>query len=189
MLYLFRFLITNIEITIPKMSLFFYLSSLSISILSLFFDISFIHLISLPSLFTISPRSFLSLSHVATSIPPVLNCLFLLIAHSAPSFLSSHSILLFYLRVLTSKSRHNLSFFGNLSPQVLRNFLCHTPLILPIVPGFFDSFPSLSFSLRSTNNLFLLILIFPLLHWRTLFSDSISFSPSPFSFSFFFSNI
>jgi hypothetical protein len=173
------------------MSLFSYLSPLSFSILSLFFYISFVHLISLPSSFTISPHSFLSLSHFATSISPVLNCLFLFIAHAAPCFLSFHPILVFYLLVFTSKSRHNLSFFCNLSPQVLRNFLCHTPLILPIVPGFFDSFPSLSFSLSSTNNLFLflLILIFPLLHWHTLFSDSISFSPSPLFFSFFFSNI
>jgi hypothetical protein len=169
------------------MSLFSYLSPLSFSILSLFFDISFAHLISLPSSFTISPHSFLSLSHFATSISPVLNCLFLFIAHAAPCFLSFHPILVFYLLVFTSKSRHNLSFFLQSfspgTPEFPLSYTSHT--------GFFDSFPSLSFSLSSTNNLFLflLILIFPLLHWHTLFSDSISFSPSPLFFSFFFSNI
>jgi hypothetical protein len=56
---------------------------------------SFIHPISLSSSFSISPRCFLSLSLI--SISHVLNCLFLLIAHSAPSFLSSHPTPVFFL--------------------------------------------------------------------------------------------
>jgi hypothetical protein len=69
----------------------------------------------------------------------VLNCLFLLIAHSAPSFLSFHSIRVFSILVPTSKSRHHFSFSCTHS---LWNFFCHRPLILPDVSGFFDSFPS-----------------------------------------------
>jgi hypothetical protein len=61
----------------------------------------------------------------------VLSCLSLLIAHSAPSFLSFPPILTFSLLVPTSKSRHHFSFSCTLSPQVL-----------PVVLGFFDSFPS-----------------------------------------------
>jgi hypothetical protein len=72
----------------------------------------------------------------------VLDCLSLFIAHSAPSFLSFHPTPVFSFLVPTSKSRHHFSFFCTLSPQVLWNFLCHTPLILPVVSGFFDSFPS-----------------------------------------------
>jgi hypothetical protein len=101
----------------------FYPPSLPFSILSLLFHISFIHPISLPYLFTISPRSFLSFSLI--SLHP---------------FHPVHSIAVFSLLVATSKSRHHFSFF--LSPQVLRNFLCHTPLILPLVSGFCDSLPS-----------------------------------------------
>jgi hypothetical protein len=66
----------------------------------------------------------------------------LLTAHSAPSFLSFRPIPVFSLLVPTTKSRDDLSFFCTLFPQVLRNFLCHTPLILPVVSGFFNSFPS-----------------------------------------------
>jgi hypothetical protein len=88
----FVFLVTvlsKIKISIPKKNHFsFYPQPLSFSILSLLFHISFIHPISLPSSLSISPRSFLSISHFATSIPHVLNCLSLLIAHSAHSFLS-----------------------------------------------------------------------------------------------------
>jgi hypothetical protein len=74
-----------------------------------------------------------SLSHFATSIPHVLNCLSLLIAHSAPSFLSFRPVPVFSFLVPTYKSHHHFSFFCTLSPQVLRNFLCHTPFILPVV--------------------------------------------------------
>jgi hypothetical protein len=102
----------------------------SFSILSLLFHISFIHPISLPSSFCISPHSFAPLFHFATSIPHVLYCLSLLIAYSASSFLSFHPILF----SLSSFPHLNLAFIFlscTLSPQVLRNFLCHTPLILP----------------------------------------------------------
>jgi hypothetical protein len=47
------------------------------------------------------------------------------LARSVPSFLSFPPILIFSLLVPT--------------------FLCHTPLILPVVSGFFDSFPSFLF--------------------------------------------
>jgi hypothetical protein len=102
-----------------------------------------LYLVSLPSTFRISPP-FLSLPlpHFSTLIPHVLNCLSLLTAHSAPSFLSFHPIPVFSLLDPTSKSPHHFSFCYTLSPQVLRNFLCHTPLRLPVVPGFFDAFPS-----------------------------------------------
>jgi hypothetical protein len=45
-----------------------------------------------------------SLSHFTTSIPHVLNCLSLLIAHSAPPFLSFHLIPVLSLLVPTTKS-------------------------------------------------------------------------------------
>jgi hypothetical protein len=66
----------------------------------------------------------------------------LFIAHSAPSFLFFHSIPVFSLLVPTFQLRHHVSLSCTLSPQVLRNFLCHTPLILPVVPWFFDYLPS-----------------------------------------------
>jgi hypothetical protein len=87
-----------------------------------------------------SPFFSLLLSHFSTSIPHVLNCLSLLIAHSAPSFLSFHPIPVFSFFVPTSKSRLHFSFFCTFSPPVLRNFTCYTPLILPVVSGFFDYF-------------------------------------------------
>jgi hypothetical protein len=97
----------------------------------------------LPSVFIpyVFPFLSLPLSYFA-SIPHVLDCLSLFIAHSAPSFLSFHPTPVFSFLVPTSKSRHHFSFFCTLSPQVLWNFLCHTPLILPVVSEFFDSFPS-----------------------------------------------
>jgi hypothetical protein len=45
-----------------------------------------------------------------------------------------------YLFSLSSFKHLNLAIIF-LSPQVLKNFLCHTPFILPVVSGFFDSFP------------------------------------------------
>jgi hypothetical protein len=61
---------------------------------------------------------------------------------TAPSFLFFRPIAVFSLLVSTSKARHHFSLFCTLSRQVFLNFLCHTPLILPVVSGFFDSFPS-----------------------------------------------
>jgi hypothetical protein len=92
---------------------FFPIPVLSFSILSLLFHISFIYPVPLPPLFSIFPRSFLSFRPI-----PV-----------------------FSLLVPTSKSSHHFSLFCTLSPQVLRNFLYHTFLILPVVSGFFDSLP------------------------------------------------
>jgi hypothetical protein len=72
---------------------------LSISILSLLFHIFFIHFISLPSSFSISPRSSRSFLYIHSTL---LNCLSFLIAHSAPSFLSFHPLLVFSFLVPTS---------------------------------------------------------------------------------------
>jgi hypothetical protein len=156
----------------PKKPLYF-------SILSLLFHISFIHPISLPSSFGISPLSFLSLSHFATSIPHVFNCLSLLIAHSAPSFLS--------FCFLSSFPRLTYT----VSPQVLRNFLCHTPFTLPVVSGFFDSLLSfllicvfVPFTQLYIHPFFLLLSFFPLLHWHTRSFGRTFLSPSLCSFSF-----
>jgi hypothetical protein len=62
----------------------------------------------------------------------MLDCFSLLIFHPIPSF----SL------VPTSESRHHFSFSCTLSPQIL---FCHIPLRLPVVPGFFDSFPCFLF--------------------------------------------
>jgi hypothetical protein len=93
----------------------FYAPPLSFFILSLLFHISFIHLISLWSSLSIS-----LLSHFATSIPHVLHCLFLLVTHSAPSFLFFDPI-------------PPLSSFPHLNPAIIfpsfaLSLLCHTPL-------------------------------------------------------------
>jgi hypothetical protein len=90
----------------PFHSLSFPSSSISLSsILSPFH----LHSIFLPVPFP------LSLSHFATSIPHVLDCLSLLKAHSTPSFLCVFSLL-----VSTSESRHHFSFSCTFSPHVLR---------------------------------------------------------------------
>jgi hypothetical protein len=148
----------------------------------------------LPSVFIqyFSPFLSLPLSHFSTSIPHVLNRLSLLVAHSAPSLLSFRPVPVFSL-VPTSKSPHHFSFSCTLS-QVVRNFLCHIPLILPVVSGFFDSFHSflLVYVFVPFTQLyihpFLLLSIFPLLHWHTRSSGSTFLSPSsPCSCSFLFS--
>jgi hypothetical protein len=59
-------------------------------------------------------------------------------------FLSFHPIPASSLLVAPSKSPHHFPFSCTLLPRyLLRNFLCHTSLILSIVSGFFDSFSSL----------------------------------------------
>jgi hypothetical protein len=78
----------------------------------------------------ISPRSFRYIYSTCALLS-----IFLLIAHSAPSFLSFHPVPVFSLLV-------HFAFSCTFSPQVLRNFLCHTPLTLPVVSGFFNSFSS-----------------------------------------------
>jgi hypothetical protein len=81
---------------------------LSFLILSLPFHIFFIHPISLPFSFIFLPVPFSPyLSHFATSIPHVRDCVSLLVAHSVPSFLSFRLTPVFSLLVLTSKSRHH----------------------------------------------------------------------------------
>jgi hypothetical protein len=88
------------------------------------------------------PHPFLFLSFPSSSIS--LSSL-LSIFHILHLFPLLPSIPVFFLLVLTSKSRHHSSFFCTLSPQVLRNFFCHTSIILPVVFEFFDSFASFLF--------------------------------------------
>jgi hypothetical protein len=99
---------------------------------------SFIHLISLPSSFSISPRSFSSLNlislhpfHVCSIVSlSSLHILQLLSLSSIQYLVSVSSLPHLYLAII---------FFSCiLSPRVL---FCHIPLILPVVPGFFYSFP------------------------------------------------
>jgi hypothetical protein len=91
-----------------------------------------------------------------------------------------------------SSGRACISFFCTLSSPVLRKFLCHTPLNLSYFLLYLDSLilpllsylsVSLPFHLALHSYIFLLLLIFPLLHWHIRFSDNISFS-SPCFFSF-----
>jgi hypothetical protein len=149
---------------------------------SLSFPSSFISLSSILFPFRLHsvflPLHSLPLSHFSTSIPHVLNCMSLLIAHSAPCFLSFYPILV----RLSSFPHLNLAIIF-LSPQVIRNFLCHTPLILPL---FFFACPCLCpFHSALHSSIFLLLLIFPLLHWhiRSCGSTFLSF----FSLFFLFS--
>jgi hypothetical protein len=72
---------------------------------------------SFPSSFSISPRSFLSLSLISLHPFHVLNYLFHLIGHSAPSFFSFCPIPVFSLLVPTSKSPRHFSLFCTLSPS------------------------------------------------------------------------
>jgi hypothetical protein len=60
----------------------------------------------------------------------VLDCLSLLIVHSASSFLPFRPIPVFSLLVPTSESRHHFSLSCTLSSQILRNFLCFSSLFL-----------------------------------------------------------
>jgi hypothetical protein len=165
-----------------------YRSPLSFSTLSLLFHISFIHPLSLPSSFSISPRSFLSLSLSFGYIHSTWAqfSLSLFIAHSAPSFLSFHPIPVFSLLIPTSKSRHHFSFFCTLSPRYSRissvthlsYFLLYLDsLILSLLPCLSGLCP---FHIALHSSIFLLLLIFPLLHWHTRFSLSF------FSVFFFF---
>jgi hypothetical protein len=117
---------------------------------------SFIHPISIPSSFSISPRSFLSLSpHSTFSI-------FFPLLPSNICFLSPRSHI-------------------KISPSFL--FLLHSPFPGPLEfllhTGFFDFLPSVlliclcPFHSALHSSIFLLLLIFPLLHWQYF---SLSFS-------------
>jgi hypothetical protein len=163
---------------IPHPFLFLSFPSSSISLSSILSPFH-LHLVFLPVPFSPS-LSFLYIHSQLSLSPHSTFCTF---------FLSFHPIPVFFLLVLTSKSRHHSSFF---SPQVLRNFLRHTSIILPVVFGFFDSFASslfvvpLSLSLNSTFihlpfalNLSTFSLAYPFLWYY--------FSLSFFSVFFFFS--
>jgi hypothetical protein len=156
--------------TIPKINIFSYpdpflFQSFPSSLISLSSILSPFRLHSVFSQFLSLP-----LSHFATSIPHMLYCLAVLIAHSAPSFISFHPISPSFFFLL-----HSLSSGTSEFPL---SYTSH-----PVVSGFLDSVPSFLLVLHSS--IFLLLLIFPLLHWHTRFSDSISLSPS--SPCFFFS--
>jgi hypothetical protein len=165
----------------------FYPPHLSFSILFLLFHIFFIHPISLPSSFSryFSPFLSLPLSHFAMSIPHILNCLSLFIAHSAPSFLSFHPIPVFFYSfphlnsfALSLPRYFGISFVIHLSYSLL--YL--DSLILSLL-----SYLSVSLSFHSAlhASIFLFLSTFALLHWHTRYSGSISLSPSsPCSFSF-----
>jgi hypothetical protein len=135
----------------------------SFSILYPLFDISFIHPISLPSLFSISPHSlFLSFR--------VLNCLFLLAAHSSPSvqYLFSLSI---------------ISFFLTLSPRCSGiSSVIHLSYSLLYLDSLILSLFSCLSALHSS--IFLLLLIFPRPHWHIRSSGNICLSFFPIFFYF-----
>jgi hypothetical protein len=84
-------------------------------------------ILSLPSSFRIFPRSFSSLS--LSFIAHVPDCLSLLVAHSAPFFLSFHSIPVFSLLAPTSEFRHHSSLSCTLSPGIPEfrvSYISHT---------------------------------------------------------------
>jgi hypothetical protein len=118
---------------------------------------------------------------------PPLHSVFLPVPFSpslALSFLSFHPILVFSLLVPTSMSCH---FLHSLSPDTPE-----FPLSLILPPGFFDSFSSFllvlglcPFHSAPQPSIFLLLLIFPLLHWHTSSSGTIFF-PVFFFFSLCF---
>jgi hypothetical protein len=95
------------------------------SIISLLFHISFIHPIFI---LYFSRLLSLPLFHFVASIPRVFDYLSLLIAHSAPSFLSFRPIPIFSLLVPTSESRHYFSFSCTFPPQEFPlSYSPHTP--------------------------------------------------------------
>jgi hypothetical protein len=88
----FGFLITNVKILFQKLTFFSYAPPHSFSILSLLFHISFIHLHSYFSPFLSLPLSLILLHpfHMCSIVS-----FSLLIAHSAPSFFSFHTLPVF----------------------------------------------------------------------------------------------
>jgi hypothetical protein len=127
-----------------------------------------------PSLFF--PPSSISLSSILS--PFRLHSVFLHVPLSSPFFLSFHPIPVFSLLVPTS--RHHFPFSYTISSQILRNFLCHTPLTHLVLPRFFDSLPS---SLLVGNFVpFTQLYIHPFSFCSQsfhFFTGSISLSPSP----------
>jgi hypothetical protein len=134
----------NIKITIPKKKKkhfpfyphpFLFLLCHSCSIISLSYILSpfRLHSVFLPISFSLS-LSFRRIysTYARSSFSPYSTfCTFLLHLPPNTCFLSP-----------TSEFRHNFSFSSILHSQAFRNFLCRTPLTLPVVSGFFDSLPS-----------------------------------------------
>jgi hypothetical protein len=172
-----------------KKKCFFYSPTLSFSIRPLLFHIFFIHPISHSSSFSISPFPFspsLSLRYIHFTCARL--SLSFLIAHSAPSFLSFRPIPVFSLLVATSESRHHFSFSCTLTPEFPQSYTSHPPSYIWILwfsPFFLASLRFCPFHSAQHSSIFFLLLIIPLLHWHTRFSDSISLSPSsPYFFLF-----
>jgi hypothetical protein len=111
------------------------------SILCLLFHTSFIRPVSLPSSFCISFSPLLSPLSSFRYIHSTCARLFLSPHSTFCTFFPLISSNICFL-VFTSESCHHFSLSCTLSPQVLRDFLCHTPFILPVVPLFVDSLPS-----------------------------------------------
>jgi hypothetical protein len=124
------------KITVPKKKHFSFYPSSSISLSSILSP--FCHSVFLPVPF--SP--FLSFLYTHST------CVQLSIFfHTRSTFctffpLLPSNVCFFSFFIPTSTSRHHFSFLCTLSSQVLRNFLCRIPFILPVVSGFFDSLPS-----------------------------------------------
>jgi hypothetical protein len=118
-----------------------------------------------PSVFTQYFSPFLSLSLLS----------FRYIHSTCAQFsLSPHSTFYTFFSLLPNNTcflspRHHFSFSCTLSPQVFRNLLCHTPLILPVLSGFFYSLPS-----------FLLVCVF--LPFTQLYTHPFSFCSQSFHF-------
>jgi hypothetical protein len=114
----------------------------------------------------------------------VLNGLSLLIAHSAPAFLSFHPIPFFSLLVHTSKSRHHFSFFlHSFSPGIPEFPVIHFPYFLLNLDSLILSLlsclsVSLSLSLSSTFIHPPFALNLSTRVWHTRFFSNISLSPS-----------
>jgi hypothetical protein len=127
--------------------------------------------------FNFSPFLSLPLSHFATSIRHVLDCLCLIITHFAPSFLSFHPISVLSLLIPTSESCHHFSLFCILFPQILRNFLFHFLTGIPfslIIVFSLSPFSPCSFSFLSS------ILPLPPICLQTLPLSSLTMQPGVF---------
>jgi hypothetical protein len=180
MLYLFTVRVLSKEITIPKIITFFlsiphpfllpFCLSFSISLSSILSPFC-LHSVFLPIPFAPS----LSFRYIHSTCAQLS-----LSPRSTPSFFSFRPIPVLSLLVPTSKSRHHFSFFCTLSlPRYCGiSSVIHLSYSLPVVSGFFDSLPSFllvclcPFHSAIHSSIFLLLSIFPPLHWHTRSSGS-----------------
>jgi hypothetical protein len=96
----------------------------------------------------------------------VLDCLSFLIAQSAPSFLSFPPKPVFSLLLPTSKSLPHFSFSCTFSPQVLWNSLLYLDSLILSLPSCLSLYLC-PFHSALHSSIFLLLSVFPLLHWHT----------------------